>query len=141
MVQLAFGDLPQICIDSQEMNRSGPSYTIDTLQSMLNAEPGAQLFLMVGADQAAALMTWRAWREILHIAIICVATRAHQSCASAVFDAEKLFPDRFLHLSMPAMPLSATQIRNMVYTGQSVQTLVSEPVARYIADHHLYQNN
>jgi nicotinate-nucleotide adenylyltransferase len=141
MAQLAFGDLPRVTIDRLEIDRNGPSYTIDTLHHIAQAEPGAELFLMMGADQAAALMSWRAWQEILQIAIICVADRAHHASASAIFDAEKLFPERFLHLDLPAMHLSATQIRSSVSTGQSVQTLVSEPVARYIADHHLYRLN
>jgi nicotinate-nucleotide adenylyltransferase len=141
MAQLAFAGVPQVVVDRLEIDRCGPSYTIDTLHHIAAAEPGAELFLMMGADQAAALMTWRAWQEILQIAIICVADRAHHSSVSALFDAEKLFPERFLHLTLPAMHLSATQIRHGVATGQSVQTLVSEPVARYIADHHLYQSN
>ena len=141
LVRLAFAGMPQVCIDTQEMDRSGPSYTIDTLKSVASAEPGAELYLILGADQAAALTRWRAWQQILQTAIICVAARADQVCAGTLFDAEKLFPERFLHLTLPAMQLSATQIRTLVCTGQSVQTLVSEPVARYIATHHLYQSN
>jgi len=143
MVHLAFDDVPQIQVDCQEMARSGPSYTVDTLRHITAAEFGAELFLIMGTDQAVALTSWHDWRAILQIAIICVAARAQSSDdqalnSSAVFDAEKLFPERFLHLSMPATPLSATQIRNMIANGQPVQTLVSEPVARYIAEHHLY---
>lgn len=141
MVHLAFDDVPQIRVDTQEMARSGPSYTVDTLRHLANEEGGADLFLIMGADQAAALTSWHDWQAILQLAIICVATRAQQSNNGALFDAEKLFPERFLHLSMPATPVSATQIRSMIANGQSVQTLVSEPVARYIADHHLYQSH
>jgi len=141
MVQLAFDDVPHIHVDTQEIARSGPSYTVDTLRHIAAAEPGAELFLIMGADQAAALTSWHDWQAILQLAIICVATRDQQSKNGTMFDAENLFPERFLHLSMPATPVSATQIRNMIATGQSVQTLVSEPVARYIADHHLYLSN
>lgn len=141
MVHLAFDDVPQIHVDPQEMARSGPSYTVDTLRHIAAAEPGAELFLIMGADQAVALTSWHDWEAILQLAIICVATRARLSNNGALFDAEKLFPERFLHLSMPATPVSATQVRSMIATGQSVQTLVSGPVARYIADHHLYQSH
>jgi len=141
MVQLAFADVPRISVDTQEIERTGPSYSVDTLRHIANEEPGAELFLLMGADQAAALTTWHDWQAILQLAIICVATRAQQSNNGALFDAEKLFPERFLHLSMPATPVSATRIRSMIANGQSVQTLVSEPVARYIADHHLYQSH
>lgn len=141
MVQLAFAGLPKISVDPQEIDRTGPSYTVDTLRQIAAAEPGAELFLIMGTDQAAALTTWRDWQAILQLAIICVATRAQQTSTSALFEAEKLFPERFLNLTMPAMPVSATRIRSMIANGQSVQTLVSEPVARYIADHHLYQSH
>ncbi len=141
MVHLAFDDVPKLRVDAQEIERTGPSYTVDTLRKMAVEEPDAEFFLIMGADQAAALTTWHDWRAILQLAIICVATRAQHSIAEVVFDAEKLFPERFLHLTMPAMPVSATEIRNMIANGQSVQTLVCGPVARYIADHHLYQSH
>lgn len=139
MLQLAFADQPKIVIDTQEINRSGPSYTIDTLRHLAAAEPSAALFLIMGADQAAALTTWHAWEQILEIAIICVADRADLTSATCQFDAEKKYPQRFVHLTMPPLSVSATRIRALLGQGKSVQTWVSEPVARYIADHHLYQ--
>ncbi|MCM2296549.1 nicotinate (nicotinamide) nucleotide adenylyltransferase [Rhodoferax sp.] len=141
MVQLAFGDVAKICIDRREIDRVGPSYTIDTLRQMAAEEPGAELFLLMGADQAAALTSWHEWQAIVQLAIISVATRAHSSNTNDSFEAERLFPERFLHLGLPALHVSATQIRSNIANGQPVQTLVSEPVARYIADHHLYQSH
>lgn len=138
MVQLAFGDVPGIFVDRREIERSGPSYTIDTLRQIAAEEPGVELFLIMGADQAAALTHWREWQAIVQLAIISVATRAHPSNTTDLFEAERLFPERFLHLGLPALHVSATQIRSNIANGQPVQTLVSEPVARYIADHHLY---
>ncbi len=141
MVRLAFRDVPRIVVDSREIGRAGPSYTIDTLREIAAEEPVADLFLIMGADQAAALTSWHEWQAIVQLAIISVATRAHQSNTNDLFEAERLFPERFLHLGLPALHVSATQIRNNIANGQPVQTLVSEPVARYIADHHLYQSH
>lgn len=140
MAQLAFARLPKVVVDAQEITRSGPSYTIDTLRSLAQAEPTATMFLIMGADQAAALTTWRAWQEILQIAIICVADREDSARASTLFDAEKRFPARFVHLKMPALTVSATQIRATISARQPVDALVQDGVARYIADHHLYQS-
>jgi nicotinate-nucleotide adenylyltransferase len=140
MARLAFSGLPKVRVDAQEIERTGPSYTIDTLRASAQAEPHAELFLIMGADQAAALTTWRAWQNILQLAIICVADRADSSRASTLFDAEKLFPARFFHLRMPALTISATQIRATISARQPVNTLVQNSVARYIADHHLYQS-
>ena len=139
MAELAFGDLPGVQVDAQEIERNGPSYTIDTLRGMAADKPGAELFLMMGADQAAALTQWRDWQELVQAATICVADREDASMASALFDAERQFPGRFYHLKMPALTISATQIRATIAARQPVDTLVSDAVARYIADHHLYQ--
>jgi len=141
MLQLALDNVPNICLDTREIDRTGPSYTIDTLRQIAAEEPGAELFLIIGADQAAALTSWREWQAIVQLAIISVAIRPDQSNASDLFDAEKLFPERFLHLGLPAHHVSATQIRSKIAHGQSVQTLVSESVARYIADHHIYHSH
>lgn len=139
MAQLAFAQVPKVTVDAQEISRSGPSYTIDTLRGLALTESGAEWFLIMGADQAAALTTWRSWQEILQIATICVANRGDATGANPQFDAEKLFPSRFFHLKMPALTVSATQIRAMISAGQTADTLVLDTVARYIATHHLYQ--
>ncbi|MBB1077815.1 nicotinate (nicotinamide) nucleotide adenylyltransferase, partial [Rhodoferax sp. 4810] len=75
MAQLAFAELPQAQVDDRETRRTGPSYTIDTLHELHAEAAGAQLFLIIGADQAQALTTWHAWEQILRSAIICVADR------------------------------------------------------------------
>lgn len=140
MTELAFAEFPKVVVDAQEILRTGPSYTVDTLRSMAVVKPQVDWYLIMGADQAAALMTWHAWQEILEFATICVADRGDTIRARGQFDAEKLFPHRFIHLQMPALYISATQIRSRVAAGLSIDTLVSESVARYIANHHLYLN-
>jgi nicotinate-nucleotide adenylyltransferase len=140
MTELAFAKLPKVLVDKQEIVRNGPSYTVDTLRNLAAARPLAYLYLIIGADQAAVLTNWHFWQEILQIATVCVADRGDIIRARGQFDSEKLFPDRFIHLQMPALDISATQIRSRVAAAQPIDTLVSEPVARYIADHHLYLN-
>jgi nicotinate-nucleotide adenylyltransferase len=140
MAQLAFADVAGVMVDVQEIQRPGPSYTIDTLRAVAAQEPGAELFLIMGADQAAALTTWRDWQEILQLATICVADRADSTRGSTSFVAEQAFPERFLHLKMPALQISATQIRAFISDGLAHDALVLEAVARYIADHHLYHS-
>jgi len=138
MAELLFAKLPQAVVDARETRRSGPTYTNDTLTELRAETPDADLFLIIGADQAQALTTWHAWEQILRSATICVADRPFSTGAGAVFDAETAYPDRFFHLQMPAMALSATDIRAAISTHQNVTALVGESVARYIAAHHLY---
>lgn len=141
MVQLAFADMPQVTVDPRETRRDGPSYTIDTLRELADSLPGAQLFLIIGADQAQALTRWKQWQNILQAATICVAGRAGTIRAKGQFDAEKASQTAFSHLNMPAMDTSATDIRRRISANMSVSALVCEPVARYIAAHHLYQTD
>lgn len=139
MCQLAFGSITKVVIDPREMLRPGPSYTVDTLRELSNEFLGADLFLMMGGDQARALASWRDWQEILRLAIICVAEREDVTGANLPFTAPIGFESRFRQLHLPAMPVSATDIRSRIAAQHSVATLVFEPVARYIDEHHLYQ--
>ena len=154
MAELAFSTIPGVVVDARETQRAGPSYTVDTLRELRQENPHAELVLLIGGDQARALPTWHRWHEILQYATICVADRADQTRAGGTFDPLKQantvksglesLPDgpteaRFLRLQMPLSPVSASDIRSRVAGHQSIDSLVCEPVARYIVHHHLFQ--
>ncbi len=139
MARLAFAGVPKVVVDPVETQRSGPSYTVETLREYHALWPDAELFLLLGDDQAHALASWQGVPEILQLAIICVAGRAHSTGPGAQFPLEKEHLSRFRRLSMPEMPISATDIRSRIAAHQSVEPLVFAAVARYIEDHHLYQ--
>ncbi len=139
MTRLAFADVPQVTVDAREIERPGPTYTVDTLRELKAEMPGAELFLIVGEDQAHALPTWRDWLEILRLAIICVAEREDSRGNRPPFIAPIAYESRFRRLQLPALPVSATDIRARIAAHLCVAPLVFEPVARYIDEHHLYQ--
>jgi nicotinate-nucleotide adenylyltransferase len=139
MARLAFAGVPRAVVDSREVSRSGPTYTIDTLRELQAENPGAQLVLVIGADQAEALHSWRSAGEIAKLAIISIAERARPMGADAAFDASKLPPGRFEPVELPPMPVSATEIRACVAAGQGIAQLVPAPVAGYIDRYHLYR--
>jgi len=139
MARLAFAALDRVVVDPRETRRSGPSYTVDTLAEIRREMPQAQLFLVIGQDQAAALPTWHRWREIADLATICVAARAGFAGARGTFDALNLGISPLQTIELPPMDVSATDIRERLASCQTVAPLVFEPVARYIAHHHLYQ--
>lgn len=139
MARLAFAAWECVVIDPRETMRSGPSYTVDTLAEMRSEMPQAQLFLIIGQDQAAALPTWHRWREIADFATICVAARAGFAGARGTFDALNLGISPVQTIELPPMDVSATDIRERLANRQTVVPLVFEPVARYIAHYHLYQ--
>lgn len=138
MAHLAFAGLERVVLDNRETRRSGPSYTVDTLREIQLEHPGAELFLVIGEDQARALTTWHEWEEIPKLAIICVAARAYSTRAEGQFNAPKAWKSRFCTLQMPLLSVSATDIRSRIASHQGVVPLVGEPVARYIDQHHLY---
>lgn len=139
MTRLAFAEVEGVVVDRRETLRSGPSYTVDTLEELHTEFPGAQLFLILGQDQAQSLPSWHRWEEIPRLAIICVAARAGFTSDSVQFDTLSGQPPQFRLLEMPPIPVSATDIRYAVANHQNVAPLVFEPVARYIEHHHLYQ--
>jgi len=116
MCLLAFGDLPHTRIDPRETRRSGPSYTADTLTELRHEWPGAQLFLILGADQLLAFKTWMRWPEVLQIARLAVANRAthigEDALDSAHREADLSSVDTpFVLLDMPLTNISATAVR------------------------------
>ena len=147
MTRLAFSHLPKVVVDEREVLRVGPSYTVDTLHELQVQYPQAQLYLLIGDDQRRSLPLWRKIGEIVRLAIICVADRDlavrawHEKPASAQSSAT--LPDtlqaRFHTLVMPLMPHSATDIRVMAATDQTLTGLVPPAVERYIHEHHLYR--
>jgi nicotinate-nucleotide adenylyltransferase len=139
MAQLAFGQIPGVSIDPRETQRSGPSYTVDSLRELHAQWQGAELYLIMGQDQAKALPSWHAWQEVVELAIICVAGRDDLTGNRKPYLPPSLLESRFRRLSVPLMDLSATDIRARIARRQSPVPLVFEPVARYIAEHHLYQ--
>jgi nicotinate-nucleotide adenylyltransferase len=141
MARLCFGDLPQVQVDSLEIERVGPSYTIDTLRILKDRWPEAQLFLLMGEDQARALNQWRDGQQIPQFATICVAEREDPTRSGSHFEPEKPLDARFLRLPVAPMAVSATEIRARVGDHHNVDPLVFEPVARYIEHHHLYQTH
>ena len=146
MTQLAFAGVPRVVVDSRELERAGPSFTISTLRDLQSENPDAQLYLIMGSDQFAAFRQWYEWQAIVSLAIICIAARARFDWADSQFDAYKEQKSRFVTLPMPVMPVSATQIRQRLASGHEqgsdavalVSDMVAESVARYISLYRLY---
>ena len=145
MAEQAFGGIPRVVVDPREVQRAGPTYTLDTLRELKREFPQAQPVLLMGSDQAAALPTWHGWQEILAIAIVSIAERlesARSDGSATRFDPRTLpgLPAgaRFETLELPPMDTSATDIRARIARGEDIAALVPPAVARYIDQHHLY---
>ncbi len=140
MCELAFAAVPQVVVDPRETLRPGPSYTVDTLEEMRREYPHAHLCLLIGQDQAMALDHWHRAGALAQLATIYVAARPESAATPSPIAPSLVEKFALQWLPMPAMLHSATDIRHRAAHHQSIETLVSDPVARYIATHHLYQS-
>jgi len=142
MARLAFGNIDGVVVDARELERAGPTYTIDTLKGLQSENSGCQFYLFIGADQFATFGQWHKWKEILEIAIICIADRTESATTQIPFDVYAQHNHRFCTLKLPLMPVSATQIRQALASGaataEETKKWVPEAVARYISLHQLY---
>ena len=135
MVQLAIADEPRFVLDRCELDRAGPSYTLDTVRALQAATPGAHWVLVIGQDQYAGLHTWAGFEELLSRVSLAVALRP--GVANAPHPAVQAVPHAMV--ALPMMDVSSTDIRSRVSHGLSIDHLVPTDVARYIARHHLYR--
>jgi len=137
MVRLAIDGEPRFVLDRIEIERQGPSFTLDTVRAFAAAQPGAQWFLIIGADQYAGLHTWRDWQTLLGLVTLAVANRPGPM---PPVDPKVLrFPHRVVPL--PMLDISATEIRARVAGGLPIDTMVPPAVARYIDQHGLYRRS
>lgn len=140
MTRLGFADVPQAQVDARETQRSGPTYTIDTLEQLRAEFPGAELFLLMGQDQLDFFPQWHRHAEIMQNATLLVAFRADSMPASSQKDLKNAVKIPHLTISMPPMPTSASAIRARLASDQGIDHLVKPLVARYIAQHRLYSS-
>lgn len=136
MARLAFQGEARIQVDRLELDRAGPSYTLDTLQALQARHPGGDWFLVIGQDQYANFDSWHGWRQLLSLCTLAVAARRGEHPAPP--PALKALPHRMTVLPLPDMPVSATDLRARLSRGEAVTPLVAPAVAGYIAQHHLY---
>ena len=136
MVRIAMGDEPRFVLERCELERTGASYTLDTVRELQVRTPGATWFLVIGQDQYAGLHTWHGWQELLGRVTLAVANRPG---AAPRPDAQVL---RFTHTAvpLPMMDISSTAIRARIAAGQGIDALVPAGVARYIDQHRLYRD-
>lgn len=136
MVRLAIAGEAGQALDRIELERSGESVTLDTVQALRAREPGTEWVLLIGGDQYANLHTWRGWEQLLDLAVLAVAQRPGvQAQADAAVQRR---PHRVVPL--PMLDIASTDIRARLANGGRVDDLVAPAVARYIDQHQLYRH-
>lgn len=130
MLAAAIADEPGFALDDSELQLSGPSFTIDTVERVRAAYPDAAIFYLIGEDNVRDLPTWRRSEDLRRLVEFVVFGRG-----DAAGQATGLF--RTLNRRID---ISATEIRRRVARGASIRYLVPEPVRSIITAHQLYQD-
>ncbi len=140
MVRLAIAGNPYFEISTLEVEREGPSYSDVTLEALQEESPGAELVFILGEDTLADLPNWHAPERVLELARLAVAGRAGGGGPAASEALPGGLRGRVIWLDMPPVDVSATDIRERVRAGRSIEGLVPEAVRDYIAAEGLYRD-
>jgi nicotinate-nucleotide adenylyltransferase len=139
LCRLAIADDERLSVSRHEIDREGPSYTLETLRALQDEAPDDELLFILGADEAAALGTWHEPEQVLKLATLAVAERdrtGHEQVVEAIAGIEG--SERVVFFSMPRIDVSSTLVRERIATGRPIRYLVPAPVAAYIEEAGLY---
>ncbi|CEA08329.1 Nicotinate-nucleotide adenylyltransferase [Arthrobacter saudimassiliensis] len=131
MTVVATASNPRFTVSRVDIDRPGPTYTIDTLRDLRQARPDAELYFITGADAMAQILSWKDIGELWSLAHFVGVTRPGHELQNMGRDDVSL-------LEVPAMAISSTDCRQRVAAGQPVWYLVPDGVVQYIAKHRLY---
>jgi nicotinate-nucleotide adenylyltransferase len=139
MVELAIADDDRFTASRIEIDREGPSYTLDTLEEMHKQSSKDELFLILGGDQAAALATWHEPEKVLERATLAVFERMSWGRNAIVIKIGRMpGAERVRYLDMPLIQVSSSGIRRRVREGVPIRYLTPDTVVEYIATKELY---
>ena len=141
MLRLALADKPDFKISTLEIERAGPSYTVDTMAELREkAGSDDELFFILGQDNLAQIPQWQEPSRLMEMCYL-VAVNRQGAPRPRLKSLEKSLPGisgRVMLLERPEIDISASDIRERVARGLSVRHLVPEPVNRYIKENGLY---
>jgi nicotinate-nucleotide adenylyltransferase len=130
MLELAVAGVPGFAVERAELERPGPSYSVDTLEALRAREPESAFTLLLGADTALELEAWHRAAELPRLARVAVFARPGTPIPGSPLIAATV--------EVPAVEISATEIRRRVRTGRPIRYWVPDAVADYVARHRLY---
>ncbi len=142
MVELATADNPRFAVSAIEVDADRPSYSVETLEQLTSDHPDDEYVLIMSAESAKALPTWRDPMRLVELAEIAVVPRLGYEQISREW-IDEVFPGRqgrFTFVDTTHLGHSATDIRERVGAGRSIRYLVPPAVEAYISEHDLYPN-
>jgi nicotinate-nucleotide adenylyltransferase len=134
MSVIATASNPRFTVSRVDIDRDGPTYTLDTLQDLNAQRPDAELFFITGADALAQILSWKGVDQLWELAHFVGVTRPGHELRR-----DGLPQDRVTLLEVPAMAISSSDCRARTAAGEPVWYLVPDGVVQYIGKHHLYR--
>lgn len=134
MTKLAIAGHLNFQVSTIDIDRPGPTYTVDTLQELRNLEPSAELFFITGADSLSGIASWHQVEKLWPLATFVGVSRPGHALKAPIYAGA-----RIELLEIPALAVSSTEIRAKVNSGESIDDLVPEAVSQYIKDQNLYR--
>jgi len=132
MTVVATASNPRFTVSRVDIDRAGPTYTIDTLQDLRAQRPDDEFFFITGADALEQIMSWKGVEELTKLAHFVGVTRPGHELRDMGLEGVRL-------LEVPAMAISSTDCRARVVAGEPVWYLVPDGVVQYINKYQLYR--
>lgn len=142
MLERAVGDEAGFEVSDSETKREGPSYLIDTLETLIKEQPEAECFFLMGADSLDTFDRWVRVEDIVSMVQVCVMPRPGGEAERKLTDLEVRAPrlaQSIRLLDGPHTDISASEIRRRIQAGQPITDLVPKSVWDYIREHTLYR--
>ncbi|WJY90293.1 Nicotinate-nucleotide adenylyltransferase [Corynebacterium confusum] len=139
MTVVATASNPRFTVSRVDIDREGPTYTIDTLRDLREFYPESELFFITGADALSSIMSWRDWEKMLQMARFVGVTRPGYELTDKMLPRESRQGIELVEI--PAMAISSTDCRERAAAGRPVWYLVPDGVVQYIAKNNLYRIN
>ena len=136
MTVIATASNPRFTVSRVDIDRDGPTYTIDTLRELRQQRGGAELYFITGADALEQIIGWKNSDDLFSLAHFVGVTRPGHRLSGAGLPA-----DRVSLMEVPAMAISSTDCRDRVAKGEPVWYLVPDGVVQYIAKYNLYRQS
>ena len=152
MLELALAPYPDLTVDEREVRRDGPSFMVETLESIRNEAGDAPILMCLGQDACNGLNRWHRWREIFDLAHLVVMTRPrsrpqYPEDLGEYIEARQVHRTRDLmdapcgrirHVEVTQLEISSTDIRRQLAAGRNPRFLLPDTVLAYIRKHGLY---
>lgn len=142
MTQLAITSNPYFELSREEMDRPGPSYAVDTVKAFQELfGPEVKLYFITGADAILEILTWKNVEQLMESCYFIAATRPGyqlEELQDCLRDLPSRYLERIFSLTVPAMAISSTDIRQRVANERSIKYLLPETVEQYVDKNKLY---